>query len=71
LPIVWYVWESIDGSFLNNPDVSEHDVLRQKEIETWGYTINRVTNDDVIKNVESVVEEIRKKVLEIKSNQNS
>jgi len=56
----------IDGS---SHDIrGEEDRKRQKELEDMGFIIIRVSEKDVRYNIESAVEEIRQKVIQIAQN---
>lgn len=57
----------IDGGIHNKEDVKINDKLRQKEIEGLGITVMRFTNSQVKNHIEKVVEDIRKKIEELKS----
>jgi very-short-patch-repair endonuclease len=53
----------LDGSIHNKPDIKETDNARQKELERWGYTVIRFTNQQVIEKTEDVIKIITEKVL--------
>jgi cyclase len=53
----------LDGSIHNQEDVKKNDVARQKNLEKWGYTVIRFTNDEVFKQLELVVKKILDKIL--------
>ncbi len=55
----------IDGSIHNEPDVKETDEARQKDLERWGYTIIRFTNQQVMKKPEEVIKIITEKILQL------
>lgn len=55
----------LDGSIHDNPEVAERDVIREQDLKEWGYTIIRFTNKEVFDNVESVVNDIKKKATEL------
>jgi very-short-patch-repair endonuclease len=55
----------IDGSIHNDPSIKEADRIRQEEIEKWGYTIIRFTNQQAMKNSEEVIKIITEKILEL------
>lgn len=57
----------IDGGIHNKEDVKINDALRQKEIEKLGIHIIRFTNSQVKNNIEKIVEDISKKIKEIKN----
>lgn len=48
----------VDGSVHNNQVIKENDEARQKELENWGYTIIRFTNEDVLQKPEVVIDKI-------------
>ena len=52
----------IDGSVHNQKEVKEADNARQKELERWGYTIIRFTNDQVINSITDVIKMIAEKI---------
>jgi len=45
----------VDGLIHSKPEIKEVDESRQKELESWGYTIIRFTNEQVMKNAEEVI----------------
>ncbi|MBZ0204142.1 MAG: excinuclease ABC subunit UvrC [Ignavibacteria bacterium] len=49
----------IDGSIHDLPDNKEYDANRQTELENIGYKIVRFTNDAVLNDIESVLDEIK------------
>ena len=55
----------IDGSIHNEPDIKEADTARQKELERWGYTIIRFTNQKVTEKTEEVIKIITDKVSQL------
>ena len=52
----------IDGSVHNEKDVKETDEARQKELERWGYTIIRFTNQEVMKFPGNIIKIIAEKI---------
>jgi N-acetyl-alpha-D-muramate 1-phosphate uridylyltransferase len=56
----------IDGSVHNKEDVKINDAKRQKEIEELGITVIRFTNSQVKNNPELILEQINKKIEELK-----
>jgi len=56
----------IDGSIHNKEDVKINDELRQKEIENLGIAVIRFNNKEVKNNPELILEEINKKIEELK-----
>ena len=57
----------IDGSIHNKEDVKINDNIRQQEIEDLGITVIRFTNSQVKNNPEIILEQINKKIEELKS----
>ena len=55
----------IDGSIHNEPGIKEADNARQKELERWGYTIIRFTNQEVTEKIEEVIKIITEKILDL------
>jgi cyclase len=55
----------VDGSVHNDPDIKEADDARQKELEGWGYTIIRFTNQKVIEKPEGVIKIIIEKISQL------
>jgi cyclase len=47
-----------DGSIHNSKEAKRADEERQKDLETEGIKVIRFTNDEIIKNIESVMERI-------------
>jgi len=56
----------IDGSSHDHEDAQAYDQERQKYIEALGITFLRFTNEQVYKNIESVVMSINEKSLQLK-----
>ncbi len=56
----------IDGSVHYKDDVKINDAIRQKEIEDLGVSVLRFTNSQVKNNPELILEQINKKVKELK-----
>lgn len=52
----------IDGGIHNDPSVQKLDRQREKYLINWGYSVIRFSNDDVLKNPETVLKEIEKKI---------
>ncbi len=52
----------VDGPVHNNEEVKESDQLRQKELERWGYTIIRFSNQQIIDQTEEVIKIIAAKI---------
>ncbi len=55
----------IDGYIHNNDDIKKVDEIRQAELEKWGYTIIRFTNQQVLTKPEEAIEIINQKILEL------
>lgn len=76
-PILFYIADfychnlklviEIDGSIHKNAEVKINDEYRQKEIEELGVTVMRFTNFQVKHNPEIILENIKKKIEELKS----
>jgi cyclase len=50
----------IDGSIHNLPDVQANDKMRQQDLEELGIKVVRFTNKEIVKNIEMVLEIIKK-----------
>lgn len=48
----------LDGSQHYEPDYQEKDALRDAELNSLGFTVMRFSNDEVIREIEAVVEQI-------------
>ncbi len=59
----------LDGSIHNQEDVKKNDAIRQNDLEKWGYNVIRFTNDEVLKNADSVVKKISDKILFINNSE--
>jgi imidazole glycerol-phosphate synthase subunit HisF len=55
-----------DGSIHDKPEIVEKDKKRQAEIESWGYTVIRFRNEEIIKDIASVLKRIEEKVEHLK-----
>ena len=55
----------VDGSIHSKPEIKKADEARQKALESWGYTIIRFTNEQVMKNAEEVIHIIVEKISNI------
>jgi cyclase len=55
----------VDGSIHDEPEIKEADDARQKELERWGYTIIRFTNQEVTEKTEEVIKIITDKVSQL------
>ncbi|MCD8529121.1 MAG: endonuclease domain-containing protein [Chitinophagales bacterium] len=58
----------IDGGIHNIPENIEKDLGRTYELEQFGYTILRFTNDEVDKKLSSVLVKINEKIRELEMN---
>ena len=50
----------IDGGIQNTKEAQEYDGLRDNYFETLGYRVLRITNEEVDKNLNNVLEKIEK-----------
>ncbi|MFM2338839.1 MAG: hypothetical protein RL115_2032 [Bacteroidota bacterium] len=48
-----------------NEAVKENDTQRERGLKEWGYTIIRITNNEVVANVDLVLKKIEKKISEL------
>ncbi len=48
----------VDGGYHNEKEQKEHDALRTEAINEFGISVIRFTNEEVLKNIKSVVEKI-------------
>lgn len=55
----------IDGSIHNEPGIKESDEIRQKELEKWGYSIIRFTNQEVMEKPEYIIDIITAEILQL------
>jgi cyclase len=55
----------VDGSIHNGPDIKEADNARQKDLERWGYTVIRFTNQQVMGNPEEIIKIITDKISQL------
>jgi len=55
----------VDGEVHNNEEVRKADNERQKELEGWGNSVIRFTNQQVMKNVNDVIKAISEKTLHL------
>ena len=53
----------IDGGIHNNKEVSQNDKIREDFLTEWGYKILRFTNNDVDKDIDKVIEKIKKALI--------
>src|SRR5688572_17747743 len=61
----------VDGSVHNNDEIKKNDFIRQSDLEKLGYTILRFTNDEVSKQIETVLNKISEIVNNIIKNKAS
>jgi len=55
----------IDGYTHLDEDVKKNDVVRQKTLEGYGFTVIRFTDGDVLKNLQFVKDEIMRMIYEL------
>lgn len=55
----------VDGAIHKIEVVSEYDINRQAEIENFGITFLRFTNEEVMKDIETVLTKIKNKTKEL------
>ena len=55
----------IDGSIHDELSIKAADAARQKELEGWGYSIIRFTNEQVFENPEEITKIIAEKISEL------
>ncbi len=53
----------VDGRIHNKPEVKERDINRTAEIEKYGIKIIRLTNKEILEDLENVLEKIKKELL--------
>jgi cyclase len=58
----------LDGSIHNNEEVRNNDKQRQEDLQLLGYGIIRFNNDEVFKDIENVLNQIKEKVNNIINN---
>ena len=61
----------IDGSIHNVQEIMEHDMMREREIVSFGIKVIRFKNSDIKRNVEEVINKITDVINELKSNGNN
>ena len=61
----------VDGSIHNNDEIKKHDFIRDSDLEKLGYTVLRFTNDEVSKQIETVLNKISEFVNNIIKNKAS
>ena len=57
----------VDGSIHDDPKVHKHDVFRQSELESCGFSVLRFTNDEVLSNIDFVRNSILIKINELEA----
>ncbi|MFH1711879.1 MAG: endonuclease domain-containing protein [Patescibacteria group bacterium] len=55
----------VDGDIHNKPEIGDYDRDRQEQLEELGYTIIRVRNEAVLKNIELVLKNIKDTINQI------
>ena len=55
----------VDGSIHDSPEAQEKDRVRQRELESAGFRVVRFTNEEVLKNMDSVRSVLAEVVREI------
>ena len=55
-----------DGDTHNSDDEIEYDRKRQSDIEIFGIRFLRIRDDDIFENIEEVIKEIEKTIVEMK-----
>ena len=61
----------VDGSIHDSAEAQAKDSIRQRELEGAGFRVIRFTNEDVLRNMDSVRSELAKIVREIELDQKS
>jgi very-short-patch-repair endonuclease len=49
----------VDGSIHTNPDVHEHDMLRDEWVQAHGYHVLRIRNEDIFADLPAVLKRIQ------------
>jgi len=57
----------VDGSIHDDPAIKKHDVFRQSELESCGFTILRFTNEEVLQSISVVRDTIHAKINELEA----
>ena len=52
----------VDGGYHSEPRQQESDELREEELERMGYHVIRFSNEEVMNDIESVLDEIRERL---------
>ena len=55
----------VDGSIHKHALVKESDQNREDELQKWGYTVIRFTNEEVMQKPEKVIKYITEKILQL------
>ncbi len=50
----------VDGAYHSEPRQAEDDAIREKWLESQGFHVVRFSNEEVLMNIDSVIEEIEK-----------
>ena len=53
------------GSIHNQDDIKVADQIRENDLQKWGYTVIRFTNEEVMQKPEEVIEVITQKILQL------
>ncbi|WEK17837.1 MAG: endonuclease domain-containing protein [Candidatus Pedobacter colombiensis] len=53
----------LDGEIHNDPSIKENDRIRTEFLKTYGIKVLRFENVDVVKNVEGVLEAVKKELV--------
>jgi cyclase len=48
----------IDKSIHHKKEIKDYDIKRENDLKSWGYSVNRFSNDKVLKQREAVLAEI-------------
>ena len=55
----------IDGSIHELKEISENDKSRQTDLEKWGYSVLRFTNEQVMNDLQKIIAEITEKIAQL------
>ena len=55
----------VDGSIHKQADIKETDQIRENELQKWGYTVIRFTNEEVMQKPEEVIKVITEKISQL------
>lgn len=53
----------VDGSIHDKEDVKQLDEIRQRNLEAWGYSVIRFSNNEILKEIEKVIAIITKTII--------